>query len=101
MGSSSTLRKAGFIVPNLFLFSYQACKEGVAHDRYSGCVVNFDESFPLIPPFLGFEYWTTVGIALALLGIGMSVGTFLFLLRSSEAADSYLLFEGFSESINR
>jgi hypothetical protein len=94
MGSSSTLRNAGFIVSNLFLFSYHACKEGAAHDRYTGCVISFDETFPPPPPFLGFEYWTSVGVALALFGIGVLVGTIQFVLRSDEAADNHLLSTG-------
>jgi hypothetical protein len=92
MGVSSTLRKAGFIVPNLFLLSYQACKEGAAHD-YRGCV--FDVTVP--PPFLGFEYWTSVGIALAFSGVGVLIGTILFELRSDHAGSHYLLFEGFGK----
>jgi hypothetical protein len=46
--------------------SYKACQEGEAHDQSGLCMIDIH----LPPPFLGFEYWTTVGIALGALTAG-------------------------------
>jgi len=53
----------------LYLVSYAACGEGEAHDQSGLCVV--DPSMP--PPFLGFEYWSQVGIALGVGATGLLV----------------------------
>jgi hypothetical protein len=51
------------------LVAYSAGREGYAHDQSGLCVI--DLSMP--PPFLGFEYWSQVGIALAVVATGMVI----------------------------
>jgi len=46
-----------------------ACEEGAAHDQSGSCVI--DPYMP--PPFLGFEYWEQVGIALSVLAAGVII----------------------------
>jgi hypothetical protein len=46
-----------------------ACQEGVAHDQSGLCVIDFN----MPPPFLGFEYWSQVGIALGTLASGLII----------------------------
>jgi hypothetical protein len=55
-----------------YVGSYLACQEGSAHDQSDFCVI--DPFLP--PPFLGFEYWSQVGIALAVAASGIVVAIF-------------------------
>jgi hypothetical protein len=55
-----------------YVGSYVACQEGYAHDQSGLCVI--DPFLP--PPFLGFEYWGQVGIALAVAASGIVVAIF-------------------------
>ena len=71
------LRTAAYLVP----LSYEACREGFAHDQSSSCTPDFDRA--LLPPFLGFEYWDQVGIALLVLIAGLVIAAVLL------ARDSY------------
>jgi len=50
-----------------FAASYAACHEGQAHEQSGFCVI--DPFMP--PPFLEFEYWSSVGIALGVLACGL------------------------------
>jgi hypothetical protein len=47
--------------------SYASCHEGETHDQSGLCVI--DPFMP--PPFLEFEYWSSVGIALGVLAGGL------------------------------
>jgi hypothetical protein len=71
------LRTVAYLVP----LSYEACREGFAHDRSSSCMPDFDRA--LRPPFLGFECWEQVGIALLVLIAGLVIAAVLI------ARDSY------------
>lgn len=68
----------------LFPISFLACREGVAHDQTGLC--ELDISAP--PPFLGFEYWTEVGVILGVLATGLVVAVFVTARNSSDDADS-------------
>ena len=57
----------------LYAVSFFAWQEGNAHDQSGFCVI--DLSMP--PPFIGFEHWSQVGIALAVLATGISAAAFL------------------------
>jgi len=51
----------------LFIASFAACREGISHDQSGFCVI--DPFMP--PPFLGFEHWQAVGIALGTAASGI------------------------------
>ena len=68
----------------LFLISFHACREGAAHDQSGLCMP--DPFMP--PPFLGFEYWSEVGIMLGVCAAGLFVAVFLSVRNSSDDADS-------------
>ena len=51
----------------LFIASFAACAEGISHDQSGSCVL--DPFMP--PPFLGYEHWQAVGIALATAASGL------------------------------
>ena len=68
------LRTAAYLVP----LSYEACREGSAHDQSWSCM-----PVDMPPPFLGFEYWDQVGIALLVLIAGLVIAAVLI------ARDSY------------
>lgn len=54
-----------------YLVSYAACSEGDAHDQSGLCVID-----PWMPqPFLGFDYWSQVGIALGVGATGLLVAS--------------------------
>jgi hypothetical protein len=57
----------------LFIASLAACSEGADHDQSNLCVI--DPFMP--PPFLGFEYWGTVGITLATVASGLVLAILL------------------------
>ena len=48
---------------------YAVCHEGYAHDQSALCVI---DPF-MTPAFLGFEYWSEVGIALATFASGLII----------------------------
>jgi hypothetical protein len=55
------------VAPCLYCVSYAACSEGAAHDQSGLCVID-----PFMrPPFLGFEHWSEVGIALGVGATGL------------------------------
>jgi hypothetical protein len=53
----------------LYLVSYPACREGDAHDQSGFCVI--DPFMP--PPYLGFEYWSQVGLTLGVVATGLLI----------------------------
>ncbi|HYW71773.1 MAG TPA: hypothetical protein VE961_12100 [Pyrinomonadaceae bacterium] len=57
----------------IYLISLPACREGIAHDQSGLCVI--DPAMP--PPFLGFEYWEQLGIALSIIATGLAVAAFV------------------------
>jgi hypothetical protein len=71
MKACPIVRTILFVASNLFLLSFQACKEHTNYESYDTCVIDFNQLPP--PPFLGFEYWGTVGIILLVLALGLVV----------------------------
>jgi len=67
------------IAVGLFLVAFFACREGSVHDQSGFCVI--DPFMP--PPFLGFEYWSQVGITLAVAATGMIIAALLYLRNNS------------------
>ena len=60
--------------------SYEACKEGAAHDPDGGCTFGFGIFTPQCLLFDGwtiFEEWSSVGIALGVVGVGVVIGTIM------------------------
>ena len=64
----------------LYLVSYPACQEGSAHDQSGLCVI--DPFMP--PPFLGFEYWSEVGIGLGGVATALLIAAMKFWRSSSK-----------------
>ena len=56
------------VAAGLYLVSYPACREGNAHDQSGFCVIR-----ELPPPYLGFEYWSEVGLALGVVATGLLI----------------------------
>ena len=52
----------------LYLVSYPACREGHAHDQSGFCVIR-----ELPPPYLGFEYWSEVGLVVSVMATGLLI----------------------------
>lgn len=55
----------------LFVVSHAACEEGFEHDQSGLCVI---DPF-MAPAFLGFEHWSTVGIAMGVVASGLVVAS--------------------------
>ena len=70
---SARTRNLLFVATSFLIVSYEACSEGAAHDQSGLCTIN-----PFIPPpFLGFEEWISVGIALGVVGVGVVIGAIM------------------------
>ena len=57
----------------LFVVSHAACEEGSEHDQSGLCVI---DPF-MAPAFLGFEYWSTVGITLGVVASGLVLASIM------------------------
>jgi hypothetical protein len=67
MSFGRTVKRLVLIAACSSIASFVSCQEGDAHDQSGLCVI--DPFMP--PPFLGFEYWSTVGIVLGVLACGL------------------------------
>ena len=74
MRPGRVVRNLLIISGSLYAISYAACREDSAHDQSGLCVI--DPFMP--PPFLGFEYWSEAGIALAVAATGLVVAGVIF-----------------------
>ena len=80
MKVADTVRATLFVASNLFLLSYQACKQ--AAESQPTCVISFDYRPP--PPFLGFDCWGETGVVLFVLATGMIAGAIGFATNSDQ-----------------
>lgn len=61
----------------LFVVSHAACEEGFEHDQSRLCVINFSVDAFMEPAFLGFEYWSTMGITLGVVASGLVIAAIM------------------------
>ena len=71
---SARTRNLLFVATSFLIVSYEACKEGAAHDPGGGCTFGFGI---FTPQCLLFDGWTSVGIALGVVGVGVVIGTII------------------------
>jgi hypothetical protein len=74
VGPRRTITILVSIAGALFLISFPACQEGLEHDQSGFCVI--DPFMP--PPFLGWEYWTQLGITLTVAAGGFLIAAVLY-----------------------